>query len=110
MMICAIMANNMDPRDTFMQTLIGLACYAQGLRDKGMKILNAFGVTCSIFHIRQHGSCWAKIRDAVKEINPHAFWRLTFDNLDFKMKFAKKISAGGHLKRMLHLLTSQIKC
>ena len=57
MMICAIMANNMDPRDTFMQTLIGLACHAP--RDKGMKILNAFVVTCSTFHIRQHG---AKIR------------------------------------------------
>ena len=42
------------------------------------------------------------------EINPRAFWRLTFDNLDFIMKFAKKISVGGHLKRMLHLLISQI--
>ena len=107
-MICAIMANSMDPRKCFLQTLIGLACYAQGLRDKGMKLLNSFGVTSSIFHIRQHGSFWAKIRSAVQELNPIAFWRATFDNLDFKIKFAKKLSIGGNLKRMLHLLTSQV--
>ena len=62
MMICAIMANNMDPRKCFLQTLVGLACYAQGLRDKGMKMLNSFGVTSSIFHIRQHGTFWARVR------------------------------------------------
>ena len=107
-MISAIMANCMDPRSCFLQTLLGLSCYAQGLRDKGVKLLNAFGVTCSVFHIRQHGSFWAKMRDAVKEINPHACWRVTFDNLDFRMKFAKNIMEGGHLKRMLHLLTSQV--
>ena len=52
---CAIMANNMDPRKCFLQTLIGLACFAQGLRDKGMKLQNSVGVTSSIFHIGQHG-------------------------------------------------------
>ena len=66
-MICAIMANNMDPRKCSLQTLIGLACYAHGLRDKGMKLLNSFGVTSSIFHIRQHGSFWAKVRKVIKE-------------------------------------------
>ena len=108
MMICAIMANNMDPRNCFLQTLIGLACYAQGLRDKGMKLLNSFGVTSSVFHIRQHGSFWAKVRSIIKELDPRSFWRVTFDNLDFIIKFAKKLSTGGHLKRMLHLLTSQV--
>ena len=68
MMICAIMVNNMDPRKCFLQTLIGLACYAQGLRDKGMKLLNSFGVTSSIFHIRQHGSFWAKAWLVIKEL------------------------------------------
>ena len=108
MMISAIMANNMDPRKCFLQTLVGLACYAQGLRDKGMQLLNCFGVTSSIFHIRQHGSFWAKVRSIIKELNPISFWRVTFDNLDFRIKFAKKLSSGGHLKRMLHLLTSQV--
>lgn len=62
-----------------------------------------------MYHIRDHGNWWAKIRKAIKEIDIQSFWRVTFDNLDFKMKFAKKISAGeGQLKRMLHLLTSQI--
>ena len=98
-----------DTKSCFLQTLIGLACYAQGLRDKGMKLLNSFGITSSVSHIREHGSWWAKIRKAINEINILSFWRVTFDNLDFKMKFAKKISAGGgQLKRMLHLLTSQV--
>ena len=70
--------------------------------------MNAFGVVRSAFHVREHGSLWAKLRSAVNEINPRAFWRATFDNLDFRMKFAKCISSGGHLKRMLHLLTSQV--
>ena len=73
-----------------------------------MKVLNAFGITSSVSHIREHGSWWAKIRKAINEIDVQSFWRVTFDNLDFRMKFAKKISArGGQLKRMLHLLTSQ---
>ena len=40
--------------------------------------------------------------------HPCAFWRATFDNLDFRMKFAKSISTGRHLKRTLHLLKSQV--
>ena len=72
-----------------------------------MKLLNSFGVTSSIFHIRQHGTFWARVRSAIKELNPIAFWRATFDKLDFRIKFAKNLSSGGHLKRMLHLLTSQ---
>ena len=106
MMVCS--TNTMDPRACFMQTLMGLVCYCQGLRDKGIALLNAFGITSSAFHIREHGSLWAKLRTAIKELNPLAFWRVTFDNLDFRMKFAKCISTGGHLKRMLHLLTSQV--
>ena len=34
MMICALLVNMMDPSVTFIQTLIGLAFYAQGLRDR----------------------------------------------------------------------------
>ena len=46
----------MDPRKCFLHTLIGLVCNAQGLRDKGMKLLISFGATSSIFHIKQRGS------------------------------------------------------
>ena len=89
MMVCAIMANMMDTRSCLLQTLIGLACYAQGLRDKGMKLLNGFGITSSVSHIREHGSWWAKIRKAI-DIDVKSFWRVTFDNSDFRMRFAKK--------------------
>ena len=73
-----------------------------------MKLLNSFGVTSSVFHTRKHGSFRAKVRKVIDELNPIAFWQVTFDNLDFRIKFAKKLSTGGHLKRMLHLLTSQV--
>ena len=108
MMICAILTNTMDSRNTFLQTLLGLA---QGLRDKGFKLLNSFGVLCSIFHIRKHGGHWARVRSAVSELNPFRFWRLTLDNLDFRAKFAKKMEEGDGgcvLNRMFHLLTSQV--
>lgn len=110
-MVIAILTNAMDPRNTFLQTLLGLACYAQGLRDKGFRILNAFGVVCSIFHVRKHGSHWARLRSALTELDPRRFWRLTFDNLDFRTKFAKKVEVRDNsciLNRMFHLLTSQV--
>ena len=110
-MIIAILANAMDPRNIFIQTLLGLACYAQGLRDKGFKIFNSFGVICSIFNIRKHGTRWARLRSAIDELDRQRLWRTTFDNLDFKMKFAKKVEVQDSscvLNRMFHLLTSQV--
>ena len=94
MMVCALLVNIMDHRKCFMQTLIGLGYITQ--------------YSCSMFHIRQHGNLWARLRTAISEIS---FWRLPFDNLDFRMKFAKKLTVAngsGTLKRMLHLLTSQV--
>ena len=111
-MQCTILVNTMNPRSTFLQTLLGLVCYSHGLRDQGFKILNSFGVISSIFHIRQHGRLWAKARSFISELNPKRFWRATFDNLDFRLKFKKTLSVGGDccssLNRMLHLLTSQV--
>ena len=52
----------------------------------------------SIFHIRQHSRFWAKVRKIIKELNLLAFWRATFDNLDFRIQFAKKLCTGGHFK------------
>lgn len=97
----------MDPWVTFLQTLIGSACYSQGLRDKGFKILNVFA---SVFRIRQHGSVWTKSRSALEELSSKAFWRVTIDNFDFRIKYAKKIMecCSGALRRMLNLLTSQV--
>ena len=68
MMVSALLSNALDPRSCFLQTLIGLACYAQGLRDKGFKVLNAFGVATSVFHIREHRNFWARMRNAIDEI------------------------------------------
>ena len=106
MMASALLSNALDPRRCFIQTLIGLACYAQGLRDKGFKILNAFGVATSVFHIRKHGNFWARMRNAIDEIIPKVFWRVTIDNLDSRIKYAKKLVSGGC--GALHLITSQV--
>lgn len=94
-MICALLVNIMDHHKCFMQTLVGLGCYAQGLRDKGFKLLNALVVSCSILHIRNHGNLWARLRSAISEISLQSFWRVTFDNLDFRMKFAKKLTVAN---------------
>ena len=90
-------------------TLNGLLCYAYGLRDKGFKALNTLGCTSSIDHIRSHGAYWAQKRKAIEQLDPTCPWRLTIDNLNFYMKFAKNLpeSANGSNK-MLNLLTAQI--
>ena len=83
MILCSLLVKfniMMDPSATFVQTLIGLACYAQWLRDKGMKPLNTSGVTASVFYIRQHSSWWAKIRKAINGMSPKEgnLWQLRF--------------------------------
>ncbi len=53
---------------------------------------------------------WSKHRKAVAELNPKLPWRISIDNLNFKMKFAKSLSSAdsqGLLRKMLNLLTCQ---
>ena len=111
-MIVALLCNTMNPQSCFMQTFLGLYCYCYGLRDAGFEVLNAFGCTCSIDHLRQHGEHWATHRQAISELKPTHLWRVSFDNLNFKMKYAKKLSGGGGdpgaVQKMLNLLTGQV--
>ena len=67
-----------------------------------------FGILPSIQQIRNLGKHWAAKRKLINELHVMQFWRVTVDNLEFKMAFAKKISSGGYQKRMLHLLTGQV--
>ena len=39
-----------------------------------------------------------KNRKAINEIDKKSFWRVTFDNFDFRMRFAKKNSRGWPTK------------
>ena len=57
-MIIVLLCFTMNPQCCFMQRITGLMCYTYGLRDKGYDLLNAMGCTCSIDHIRTHGSYW----------------------------------------------------
>lgn len=86
-MLISILCSLVDRRSCFLQTLLGLFAYAYGLRDKGFAVLGSFGCLPSIRHIRNHGNFWAKKRNVIDEIDPCAFWRVTFDNLDFKMSY-----------------------
>ena len=97
----------MNPTSSFLQTLLGLVCYSYGLRDAGFDILNTCGVTCSIDQIRRHGKYWAKQRNMVEELSTQTLWRITIDNLDFKLKYAKNIGSSV-LKKMLNLITGQV--
>ncbi len=107
-MSIALMAFTMNPQSCFLQTLTGLLCYGYGLRDKGFDILNVLGCTCGIDTIRKHGSYWAERRSATQELNPASFWRLSVDNLNFKIKFAKSIGSGSAgAKKQLDLLINR---
>ena len=96
-----------NPTSSFLQTLLGLVCYSNGLRDAGFDILNTCGVTCSIDQIRRHGKYWAKQRNMVEELSTQTLWRIAIDNLDFKLKYAKNIGSSV-LKKMLNLITGQV--
>ena len=109
-MIIALLCFTMNPTRCFIQTLLGLVCYSFGMRDGGFDILNTCAVTCSVDHIRRHGHFWSNQRNAIDELDKSKFWRLTIDNLDFKIKYAKKIgnTALNGVKKMLNLITGQV--
>ena len=110
-MAIAILSVAMNPSAIFLQTLIGLVCYAYGLGDFGFNILNMFGCCCSVDQIRKHGSFWVKKRFASDELKKTKtlFWRVSFDNLNFKIKYAKKLCTSGP-RKMLNLITAQVCC
>ena len=108
-MIIALLCFTMDPRSCFLQTITGLLCYAYGLRDKGFEALNALGCCCSVDHIRSHGTYWASRRQPLQSLDENQQWRLTIDNLNFNMKYAKNLpEAATGANKMLNLLTCQV--
>ena len=107
--VIAILCNVQNSKCVMLQSVIGLAAYAYGLRDKGFKLLNMYGITCGIDHIRRLATEWSRSRKVTDELDEKAFWRVTFDNLNFKGKFAKTFAIGGEPEgRMLNLLTGQV--
>ena len=84
-MVVALLCFAMNPACCFLQTLLGLVSYTNGLRDSGFEALNTFGCASSIDHIRTHGTFWAEMRNAIDEIDKKSFWRISFDNLNFKL-------------------------
>lgn len=68
-MIIALLCFTMNPKCCFFQTLLGLMCYAYGLRDRGFELLNLFSCTCSADHIREHGAYWASRRNVLDELD-----------------------------------------
>lgn len=86
--LISLMCYAKNPSVTFMQTIIGLFCYAYGLRDKGFEILNFFGCSCSVDHVRRHGDFWSSHRSVMDELDVKKLWRISFDNLNFKIKYS----------------------
>lgn len=107
-MAISILCVAMNPSAVFIQTLVGLV---YGLRDMGFSILNMLGCCCSIDQVRKHGNFWAKERNVSTELTAtkSSFWRVSFDNLNFKIKYAKKLTTSGPNK-MLNLITTQVCC
>ena len=99
----------MNPSAVFLQTLVGLVCYAFGLSDMGFSILNMLGCTCSIDQIRKRGSYWANYRVTSDELQATEImlWRVSFDNLNFNIKYVKKLTTPGP-KKMLNNCSSML--
>ena len=108
-MIICMLCMAMNPANSFFQTMLGVIAYMFGLRDRGFDILNAFGIICSVDQVRKHGTFWSKKRCVTDELKRNTFWRVSFDNLNFKMKFAKCLGvAMDGVKKMLNLITAQV--
>ena len=108
-MLIGILCNIRSNKSTLLQSMIGLAAYSGGIRDKVFEMLSMFGITCSITYIRNMADKWSKKRNVLDEIDKRSFWRVTFDNLNFLRKFSKTFKLGGQVAgRMLDLLTGQI--
>lgn len=96
-MAIAILCLALNRKSVFMQTLVGLVAFAHGLSDLGFDVLNMLGCCCSADHIRRRGSFWAKKGKCSDELmcDNVNFWRASFDNLNYKMKYAKKLCTRG---------------
>ena len=67
------------------------------------------GCTCSIDHIRAHGSYWASRHSPIGQLDTKKFSRVTIDNLNFYIKYAKSLpESSTGAKKMLNLLTAQV--
>ena len=108
-MTIGISCVGMNPSAVFLQTLVGLVCYAFGLSDMGFSILNMLGCTHSIDQIGKHGSYWANNQVTSDELQTTEimFWRVSFDNLNFKIKYVKKLTTPGP-KKMLNNCSSML--
>ena len=108
-MIIALLCNIMNNSCIFMQKLIGYVLFTGGLRKKATDILNSFGISCSYSTLDNEAKYWSDHRDPLSELDKTKTWRLSFDNLNFKRKFAKTVQFGGDMGgRMLNLITSQV--
>ena len=107
--VIAVLCNIKHPKSIMLQTMLAFVAYANGLRDKGFDILNSFGIICGIKFIRDEAIRWSNTRKCTDELDKTSFWRVTFDNLNFRRKFAKTFKVGGEvLGRMLNLITGQV--
>ena len=72
-MVIALLCNLLDRRSCFLQTLLGLFEFANGLRDTGFQILGMFGILPSIQHIRNQGKNLAFERKLINELDVMQF-------------------------------------
>ena len=92
-----------------MQIVMGLICFAGGLKDKAFQILHMFGISCMQRFIRTIADKWSVKYNVLNDVNVKAFFQFSFDNLNFHCKFAKVYQTADKVTgRMLNLLTGQI--
>ena len=108
-MLVGLLCNMKNGTSIFVQKLIGYVVFTGGLRAKATDLLCSLGVSCSSSTLDNEAKYWAENRDPLKELDKTKTWRISFDNLDFKRKFAKTFHYGLEAcGRMLNLITSQV--
>ena len=66
-----------------------------------------FGITCGSDLIRRLANDWSWSRKVTEEADQKAFWRVTFNNLNLKCKFAKTFGDKNE-GSMLNLMMGQV--
>ena len=61
------------------------------------------GCCCSIDQVSNHGGFWAEKRTASDELlrDNVALWHVCFDNLNYRIKYAKKLTTSGPKNQLI---------
>ena len=110
-MVVGILCNLVNRKSTLVQSLIGIVLFGAGVKERCCQHLHMFGITCTLRYVKDLASKWSDKRNVLEEFDKSAFLKISFDNLNFRRKFARVFSYGQKVPvigRMLNLITGML--